>query len=233
MQTPERKDLILVDGQHRLLAQGMLPDDAPPIAWLVRVLVDEDPHICYAYLDAHQRRRPPSVQGRALAIKGLSHTALTTCIAAAETVLLYDSKYEPHERMAGRVALSGKMAYVDEHLDIFQRVDKLLQQVDRPMLRRRLYSGRLQAVIVATVGAAGDNALGFWKRAIDAKGGPLRHAVDLLHAPVPRRAPSSYKTRVLASAWNSYHTNDARKRPMTIGPALFIRGTSLVIPAGK
>ena len=162
--TPAHETLLLVDAQHRLLAQGQLDDDSPPMEWLVRLLVEKDPRLTYAYLDSYQKRRPPGVEGRALRFERLSEQALTTCVAAAETVLLYDQEHEVHARMCGRVSLPDKIAYVDHHLRSFQQVDALLQLVENRELRRRLYGGRLQAVLLATVDHYADNAIGFWRR---------------------------------------------------------------------
>ena len=225
--------LLLVDGQHRLLAQGQLDDDSPPMDWLVRNIVEEDPRLTYAYLDSYQKRRPPGVEGRALRFEGLSEQALTTCVAAAETVLLYDTEHEVHPRMCGRVSLPAKIAYVDHHLRSFQQVDALLQVVENRQLRRRLYGGRLQAVLVATIDRYADNAVAFWRRFLTAPSGPMRLVVDKLIAPQPPKAPGSFKTRVLVSAWNNYYANADRERPVRVRPALRLRGTTLLIPEGR
>lgn len=231
--TPAHETLLLVDAQHRLLAQGQLDDDSPPMEWLVRLLVEKDPRLTYAYLDSYQKRRPPGVEGRALRFERLSEQALTTCVAAAETVLLYDQEHEVHARMCGRVSLPDKIAYVDHHLRSFQQVDALLQLVENRQLRRRLYGGRLQAVLLATVDHYADNAIGFWRRFLTAPSGPMRLAIDQLIAPKPRQAPDSFKTRVLVSAWNHYYANDHRERRVRVRSALPLRGTTILIPEGR
>ena len=149
-------EVKLVDAQHRLLAQGSLPDDFRPFRWLVRVLVGEDPRITYAYLDSYQKQRSPAVLARSLSFAGLSDAGLSMCVATAERVLFYDTEHEPSERMRRRVALADKVGYIDAHLPAFRHVDTLLQSVVSSKLRRRLYGGRIQAVMVATVASCGE-----------------------------------------------------------------------------
>ena len=196
--TPLTETLLLVDGQHRLLAQGQLDDDSPPMDWLVRNIVEEDPRLTYAYLDSYQKRRPPGVEGRALRFEGLSEQALTTCVAAAETVLLYDTEHEVHPRMCGRVSLPAKIAYVDHHLRSFQQVDALLQVVENRQLRRRLYGGRLQAVLVATIDRYADNAVAFWRR--------------FLNRPERSYAPRRRQAHRTAAPEGAWVLQDARPR---------------------
>ncbi len=109
--------------------------------WVVRVLVGEDPRITYAYLDSYQKQRAPGVIARSLSFEGLSDAALTTCVATANKVLLYDTTHRPAERMLNRVALQDKIGYID--VDVFRIVDGLLKEIDSAKLRRRLYSGRV------------------------------------------------------------------------------------------
>ena len=85
---------------------------------------------------------------------------------------------------------------------------------------------------MATVQSSGENALGFCRRFVKASRGTLRDAADRLLAKPPRKAPASCRTRVMADVWNNYFNNEERKRAMTIGPAVQVRSTPLVIPAG-
>ena len=226
-------EVKLVDAQHRLLAQGSLPDDFLPFRWLVRVLVGEDPRITYAYLDSYQKQRSPAVLARSLSFAGLSDAGLSMCVATAERVLFYDTEHEPSERMRRRVALADKVGYIDAHLPAFRHVDTLLQTVVSSKLRRRLYGGRIQAVMVATVASCGETAVKFWRGFIEAPTGLLRDAADRLHGELPRNAPRSYRTRLMAGVWNNYYSNADRKRAAVMTNAVRIRSTSLVIPAGQ
>lgn len=231
--TKQKGSLKLVDAQHRLRAQASLPADHPSMEWSVRVLVDEDPRVTYAYLDAYQKKRSAAVVARSLGFEGLSERALASCVAAAGILLHYNTEYTPPEITRGNVSLSDKIGYIDQHLDVFQRVDQALNALNVVKLKRRLYNSRIQSVIAATVAAMGESATEFWTSFAEAPSGPLRDAADRLHGEVPRKAPRSYHSRVVAAVWNHHIRGRDKKISIPMLPELRVEGTPLLIPQGK
>ncbi|MDE2788733.1 MAG: hypothetical protein OXL37_19040 [Chloroflexota bacterium] len=225
----------LADGQHRLLAasqSGWCGD------WNVRILwkgLTSSIQGIYPLLDAHAKKRPAAVIGRALGLTGLSNTMQGKIISAAEL----QNKWR--EGRGYTLPIHCKIPPVrdnidraNERLQSFRAVDTLLQNgsVSSPV-RGKLYAANILAIIVETFAECGSEEAGaFWRDVATQGSGTAEWLRNTLLTKKPNRAkgsPGLFFPRAAATAWNSWQ---ASKQPkMVYDKPLAVEQTTLVIPS--
>lgn len=224
----------LADGQHRLLAasrSGWCGD------WNVRILWKGLPSSIqgiYPLLDAHAKKRPAAVIGRALGLTGLSNTMQGKIISAAELQNKWRGDYS--------LPIGCKTPPVRDNIDranellpFFREADTLLQHGSvSSHVRGKLYAANILAIMVATLAECGDeDANAFWRDVATQGSGTAEWLRNTLLTKKPSRnakgSPGLYLPRATATAWNSWHSGKQPK--MIYDKPLAVDKTTLVIPS--
>ena len=218
----------LVDGQHRLRAAIQAGWEG---VWTARVLFKNDSAASmYTLLDAHQKKRPPHVIGRALGFGEFSVRMQSAMISAARyqnqwrsEYILPDGCYTPPVR--------DNIARATERREAFAAADKILggANVSAPAARKLLGAMVLAVVVETLVGDEADKATEFWQ-AVSTNGGGIAGELrdHLLEGP-PRKAGKLFIPRLVANAWNQRNAEKLKKS--TSNKAVVPETTTLEIPA--
>ena len=223
----------LADGQHRLLAASQSGWGGD---WNVRILWKGLPSSIqgiYPLLDAHAKKRPAAVIGRALGLTGLSNTMQGKIISAAELQNKWRTDYTlPIGCKTPPVR--DNIDRANERLQSFRSVDTLLQNgsVSSPV-RSKLYAANILAIIVETFAECGsEEAAAFWRDVATQGSGTTEWLRNTLLTKKPSRAkgsPGLFFPRAAATAWNSWQ---AGKQPkMVYDKPLAVEQTTLAIPS--
>ena len=222
--------LYLVDGQHRLRAQGDIEDGSHAIEWAIRIL-EQSPGSAYGLLDTIARARSDGTRMLTLGIE-LEGKTLANCNAAAAFILANDTTHTASRNTRGIVAITERDDYVRQHERIFQRVAKTIGAIDKNH-RPRLYSPTSLALLVATILSRCDEAVSFWSDLTRTSNGTRRRAADLLLLPRPEDSPPTYYTHVLAAAWNQRHNESDEDLAIRWTEPTSISDTTLILPASR
>ncbi len=218
----------LVDGQHRLRAAVKAAWQGP---WQARVVWGQHHSVpgIYALLDANQKKRPPSVQGRALGFNGLKDRMLGAILLASRYQNEWRSEYSKPTGLK-RPPIRDNIDRAKERLDAFVEAEGILDasNVSGPA-KRRLYGAQVLAIMVETLACSTDGeAREFWTAVATHSDGVAGELKDGL---IERRPPNSgphYNPRLAAAAWNQ---RNAAKLKREYRKSLPVEGTTLVIPA--
>ena len=218
----------LVDGQHRLRAAIQAGWEG---VWAARVLFENDSAASmYTLLDAHQKKRPPHVIGRALGFGEFSVRMQSAMISAARyqnqwrsEYILPDGCYTPPVR--------DNIARATERREAFAAADKILggANVSAPAARKLLGAMVLAVVVETLVGDEADEATEFWQAVSTNGGGIAGELRDRLLEGAPRKAGRSFIPRLVANAWNQRNAEKLKKS--TSNKVVVPETTTLEIPA--
>ena len=230
-----RHHLTLVDGQHRLQAQTMLPEimDTPPTSmqWVVTV-TNMPPDEAYLLMDAKQRPRSASCLSKVLNLDGVNEKPggiELHMIATADVILRYSKNYDPPQHCFGCPPIRDKVSYVRQHLDTFLAAQNLMQAATGTSRKKLLCTPRVLPIMLCTIEANYEEACKFWIDILLAADEYSINVTDKLTAKIrPKNASSTYWSRVVAAAWNQRKTGKSAPTYDFSG-TMDVDGTKLVI----
>lgn len=219
----------LVDGQHRLRAAVQAHWEGH---WNVRSVWGSvhNAEGVYTLLDAHQKKRPTAVIGRALGLVGLSERTIGTAVAAAR----YQNEWDTEYNLPGGCKyppVRDNISRVKGRLPYYVQADELLNASNvGAQAKRKLVASMVLAVLVETLAQDLDGeARAFWMLVAtngDGIAGELRNA---LIEGKPAKARQFYNSRLAAAAWNQRNSSvKLRKEHQKTIP---LSTTTLEIPA--
>ena len=217
----------LVDGQHRLRAAIQAGWEG---AWSIRCLFGEvNAAASYVLLDAHQKKRAPSVLGRAVGFGDVTPKMQEAMITTARYQNQWRSEYTlPNGCYTPPVR--DNIARATERRDAFSAADAILSGdgVGTPA-RRRMMSAMVLAVVVETLaGDKAEEATTFWRDVATNGDGPAGELLIRLIEGAPRKASRFFIPRLVATAWNQRSDHKAKRLTTKI---IVPETTTLEIPA--
>ena len=197
----------LVDGQHRLRAAVQAHWEG---YWNVRAVWGSAHNAegVYTLLDAHQKKRPAAVIGRALGLIGLSERTIGTAVAASR----YQNEWDTEYSLPGGCKyppVRDNISRVKKRLPYYVQADELLNAGNvSSQAKRKLVAAMVLAVIVETLAHDQDgDARVFWTSVATNGDGIAGELRDGLIAGKPAKARQFYNPRLAAAAWNQRHSS--------------------------
>ena len=192
----------LVDGQHRLRAAQSANWEGQ---WHLRMLGGEfRPADTYVLLDAHAKKRPEGVIGRALGFGELNPSMQLAVISAAKFQNQWRTEYkEPNG--CSRPPVRHNIARVHERMPFFLQAQDLLATGSggSAATKRKLMGGQMLAIVVETLATdTNGDAPDFWHEVTSHGNGRAGELRDRLLQKAPAKAGAFYMARLVASGWN-------------------------------